>query len=181
MRRIALIMILCFILTLNICFAETSKIIYEENSPTSLTYTVCETTASPFGRLGKAFSKHIDIDGNSYYWIRLALGGENYLYYQMKLIIDDKEYILQEEQSPAKYQTASTTRMIMFCKRDGAKNYYVVPNDVVGKLLSANKVVMVYRTQDSEYQKKEWNNSMISKTKEIINAIYNDKIKYKQG
>ncbi len=181
MKKITILCILVSLFLCSICSAETSKIICEENSSNSVTYTVCETTASPFGRLGKAFSKHIDKEGFSHYWIRLALGGNNYLYYQIKLVIDGKEYILQEEPSPAKYQVASTSRMIMFSDRDGAKNYYVVPLDAIEKLKNADSVIMYYRTQSSDEKEKEWNKQMIAKTKEIINLDYQSNVNYPHG
>lgn len=175
-----LVATLIFVIS-NICFAETSKIIYEENSTNSLTYTVCETTASPFGRLGKAFSKHVDTNGNTHYWIRLALGGENNLYYQMILNIDGVDYILPQEEQPTKYQITSTTRMIMFSTRAGAINYYRVSPEIIAKIQNANKIVMKYRTQQSDEKEKEWNDSMIEKTKQIINMQYTDKENFSQG
>ena len=92
-------------------------------------------------------------------------------------------FILQrtEEKNPVKYQTASTSRMIMFSTRPGAKNYYPVPQEVIEKLKTAQKVVMIYRTQQSKDEDKSWNNSMMRKVKEIINANYKDNSKYHHG
>ena len=179
-KKVSMIIVLLIAIS-GVCFAETSSIICEDNSADSVTYTVCETTASPFGRLGKAFSKHIDTAGNTHYWIRLALGGENYMYYQMKLIIDGAEYTLQEEKEPFKYQVASTSRMIMFCNRPGARNYYQVPQEVVEKIKTAQKITMIYRTQQSKDEEKSWNSSMIRKSQEIINADYKSNSKYHHG
>lgn len=165
-----------------IAFAETSAIKYEVNAGDTITYSVHETTASTYGRLGKAFYKHINSDGTNHYWIRIALGDYNVLLPEMKLIVDGKSYLCLESESPKKYQIASMTRMIMFADHDGAVNYYDLPGEAVEALKNCNTVTMVYGTQKrEETSDKPWNSGMIKKTKEILSLTKNDKEKFHRG
>ena len=56
-----------------------------------------------------------------------------------------------------------------------------VSQEVVEKIKTAQKITMIYRTQQSKDEEKSWNSSMIRKSQETINVDYKSNSKYHHG
>lgn len=173
MRRILLVAFLICMIT-SVSFA--SKLSYEPETSTSASFAALDQ----YNTSHLTFVNYAKNDGTNEYWIRYTLlRDDTKILYSAALIIDGVKYDLQpvyDVTSKYAYAAYSNVDFNIYRGLSGAEpfRYYVIPADVVAKLMTAQKVTFAYDRIDKLGIKVPLYSDYIKDIKSILPLKYSD-------
>lgn len=174
MKHILLVAFLICMIT-SVCFA--AKVAYEPETPDSASFSATDEY-SPF--IFISFVNYANKDGDNDYWVRMTIMQDySKILYNASLNIDGVKYDLTPVYNPDyKYIYAASSNIPNHVQNNmhGVQpfRYYVIPQDVAIKIMSAKKVTFVYNRADKLNLQVPLYDNYLAKIKSVFALKYSD-------
>lgn len=154
-----------------------AKVAYEPETPDSASFSATDEY-SPF--IFISFVNYASRDSSNEYWVRITIMQDySKILYNAALNIDGTNYDLQPVYNPDyKYIYAATSNIPNHVQNNmhGVQpfRYYVIPQTVIDKIMTAKKIIFVYNRADRFNLQVPLYDNYLAKIKDVFALKYTD-------
>lgn len=171
-----IVLLTCLIcMVVSVSFA--AKVAYEPETPDSASFSATDEY-SPF--IFISFVNYANKNGSNEYWVRMTIMQDySKILYNAALNIDGTNYDLQPVYNPDyKYIYAATSNIPNHVQNNihGVQpfRYYVIPQNVINRIISAKKITFVYNRADRLNLQVPLYDNYLAKIKDVFALKYTD-------